>query len=112
MDPVAKKAYDRNKHMLENYGVSSAQIDLVLAAQGGRCAICKTKEPDSKLAQWHVDHDHDTGVLRGVLCSSCNLGLGRFKDSIPNLARAIDYLTECRSSPEGRFFSLLSMFGE
>ena len=56
------------------------------AAQGGVCAICGAADAQ------HVDHDHRTGWLRGILCFNCNGGLGQFRDSADNLANAITYL--------------------
>src|SRR5574341_1516779 len=58
----------------------------LLIEQQGRCALCETR-PLS-----HVDHDHATGTVRGLLCRPCNLGLGLFDDSPVVLARAIQYL--------------------
>ncbi len=62
--------------------------DRLFEVQHGKCAICnKTK----KLL--HVDHCHETGKVRGLLCYNCNNGLGRFKDNIEFLKTAINYLT-------------------
>src|SRR5580693_8420687 len=55
------------------------RIAPVLLAQGGHCAICKANKPGPK--GWQEDHDHVTGVRRGILCLHCNVGLGHFKDS-------------------------------
>lgn len=57
-----------------------------MADQRGVCAICLTGKPV------HVDHDHRTGRVRGVLCFSCNGGLGQFRDPVDALEPAIDYL--------------------
>jgi hypothetical protein len=54
--------------------------------QSGLCALCRIRPAE------HVDHDHMTGRVRGVLCFNCNGGLGQFKDSIASLRAAIDYL--------------------
>lgn len=59
-----------------------------LESQGRRCAVCK----DGTAV--HVDHDHLTGKVRGVLCFNCNGGLGQFKDQIERLEQAIDYLKD------------------
>lgn len=57
-------------------------------SQGGVCAICEC--PDKK--RLSVDHDHQTGKIRGLLCANCNLALGNFKDDPDRLAKAIVYL--------------------
>jgi hypothetical protein len=62
------------------------QYDSVLVAQGDGCAICKKSDD---LA---IDHDHDTGLFRGILCRSCNAALGMFKDDSDLLRRAAEYL--------------------
>ena len=60
--------------------------------QGKSCKICDTKSEDH--LSFHVDHCHDTGEVRGVLCNNCNAGLGMFQDNLELLFMAIDYLTE------------------
>lgn len=64
----------------------------LLAAQGGTCAICR--EPNIRHGQkrLHVDHDHETGCIRGLLCYKCNVGLGNFNDNSFRLEAAIAYL--------------------
>ena len=66
--------------------------DAMLAAQGGRCAICGTDEPGG--TGWHTDHCHVTGRVRGILCHHCNVGLGCFKDNPEFMREAIKYLEE------------------
>ena len=63
----------------------------MLAAQGGRCAICGTDKPGGK-GSFHVDHCHVGGEIRGLLCHSCNIGLGQFKDDRERIQAAIAYL--------------------
>jgi len=53
----------------KTYGLDASQYDTLLAAQGGRCAICRARPKSKRLA---VDHDHGTGAVRGLLCSRCN----------------------------------------
>jgi hypothetical protein len=63
--------------------------------QDGRCAICgsiETSENRFGLKTLAVDHDHVTGKVRGLLCSDCNLGLGKFHDDISRMEKAIEYL--------------------
>lgn len=69
------------------YGLSLEEYRNMQEAQGFSCAICGISLP-----QPHVDHDHATGNVRGLLCGQCNRGLGNFKDSTQILAGAIEYL--------------------
>jgi hypothetical protein len=64
-----KKA-DRNLRRL--YGINLAQYDAMLALQDGACAVCGANKGDSRGARFHVDHNHDTGMIRGLLCNLCN----------------------------------------
>jgi hypothetical protein len=78
------------KH-LKQYGLNKEQWLEMVRVQESSCAICGTYiEMASKLA---VDHCHKTGTVRGLLCRSCNFGLGFFKDDIGLMAKAIHYLT-------------------
>lgn len=78
---------------MRKYGITVDQFDVMLAAQGGVCRICRSGDPRG-VGSFHVDHDHDTGVIRGLLCSDCNLGLGLFKDDATLLLGAANYLQE------------------
>ena len=78
------------------YGIDRKQFEAMLASQGGKCAICQSTSPGPK--NWHVDHDHrfasrDPKGHRGLLCKSCNTGLGSFKDNVGVMNDAIEYLT-------------------
>ncbi len=67
-------------------GLPLTDRDALLEKQKHKCAICGD---DKKLC---IDHDHGTGKVRGLLCTDCNLSLGRFKDNIDILSKAITYL--------------------
>ena len=69
------------------YGISIDQYKSILEQQEGRCAICNT---DS--LRMHLDHDHITGNVRGILCTKCNMGIGLLKDDFALLQKAVDYL--------------------
>lgn len=86
-----QKSYNHELMLKRRFGVTAEQYMAMFDAQGGTCAICHRKPRKYKLA---VDHDHDTGAIRGLLCSRCNHRLlGSANDSVDVLQRAIDYLT-------------------
>jgi hypothetical protein len=76
------------------YRITLEQFEVMLAAQDHRCAICERPFADG--FDTHVDHDHETGYVRGLLCSHCNNGLGRFRDDPAVLRRAARYLKRNR----------------
>ena len=83
----------RESRFRNEYGITIAEYDSLLEKQHGRCLICD-QNPGYPL---HVDHCHETGVLRGLLCRMCNPGLGWFGDSPERLRRAADYLEAYRA---------------
>ena len=89
-----RRSYKSGQHRLKRYGVTTAQFEAMLAAQGGRCAVCEVTEPGAR--DWHLDHDHNTGLPRGILCVRCNGGLGLFKDSPELMERAARYLRQAK----------------
>lgn len=81
-------------HVLKyKYGITLQQYHQLLAEQGGRCGNlgCRRAEPLGRGA-WHVDHDHTTGRIRGLLCAHCNLMIGQAHDSVQRLRGAAEYL--------------------
>lgn len=88
-DPdVRTREYSRN--VAYRYGAAPEQIAEMSKAQRGRCAICKRRK---KLA---VDHCHDSGAIRGLLCTGCNSGLGHLGDTPEGLMRAVRYLRDAQ----------------
>lgn len=83
------RARNRAYALLHEYGMTVEQYDAILTAQGGVCALCR-RPPKSKLLA--VDHDHHTGVVRGLLCVSCNTSLGRLGDNEAGLLRVLEYV--------------------
>lgn len=81
---------NRESYFKTTYGLSLADIDALLEAQGNKCMICKT--PFSNDVKSLVDHCHITQKVRGILCVKCNTGIGMFNDSLDNLIRAFVYL--------------------
>jgi hypothetical protein len=82
--------WKRAQHLWARYHMTIEQYDERLAAQGGRCVFCD--EPPVGLYALSVDHDHDTGAVRGLLCVRHNTGLGAFGDNPAALRAAADYL--------------------
>lgn len=78
------------RNRLSRYGLTVDGLAALIASQDGKCAICS--EPFSSRQHTHVDHDHRTGHVRGVLCQLCNLLIGHAKEDPRTLRRAIAYL--------------------
>jgi 5-methylcytosine-specific restriction endonuclease McrA len=95
-----KDAYERlygstrEYHLRRRYGIGQAEVDAMIEAQGGTCAVCPGK-PE------HVDHDHKTGKVRGMLCFLCNQALGNARDDIDVLYGLIDYLRRSKVAEIG-----------
>ena len=92
-------ARDNAEYLLwYKFGVDQEMYDEMAAEQDNCCAICGVHATEDKANRWdgtgslNVDHCHETGLVRGLLCSQCNQGLGRFKDNIESLKKAIWYL--------------------
>jgi hypothetical protein len=81
---------ERAGYLRRRFGLSIEDYYSILASQGGGCGVCGALHPDGK--PLHVDHDHATGRVRGLLCFNCNGGLGQFRDDVDALANAIGYL--------------------
>jgi hypothetical protein len=91
----SKQCGERERNRFYLYGITGAEVNMILARQGGGCAICKSKSPRTKRNVWHVDHDHLTGVVRGILCHHCNVALGCMADD-PARARAMAKYLEAK----------------
>ena len=89
---AAIRLKDREAHLWKCYKITLAEYDTMLEAQGGGCAIC------GKAGDLHVDHNHSTSQIRGLLCHGCNTGIGLLTESAATLSSAIAYLeAACRS---------------
>jgi hypothetical protein len=81
-----KRADRRDSTLISKYGIAAAEFDALRISQDGRCAICPETE------RLVVDHDHDTGRVRGLLCGACNKMLGFARDCPTNLLKGAKYL--------------------
>lgn len=78
---------------LKRYGLTPEQYEEMLEAQGGVCTICGgAPGPVGPASVLVVDHDHETNLVRGLLCANCNSGLGYMQDNPAILERAAEYL--------------------
>lgn len=82
----------RDKSLKRLYNLSSIEYEAMLEEQDGQCAICHLTLEELNLTHLHVDHDHATGRVRGLLCGFCNRGIGSLKDSLVLLENARVYL--------------------
>lgn len=88
--------FERDRQLMKTFGITQDQYDQMLKDQNGVCAICERPETSkgrtSKVKCLSVDHCHDTGKIRGLLCFYCNTGIGKLGDSIERIEAALRYL--------------------
>ena len=84
----------RSANLKRNYGLTVEEYEEILRAQDNRCALCGSDEPGGTRVNrhFHVDHCHETGATRGLLCQRCNTGLGLLGDNLSGLMQAVRYL--------------------
>lgn len=78
----------------KKYGISKEQYEQLLQKQNNKCSICGVEHIDSHRKRLFIDHNHETGKIRGLLCQPCNTGLGHFKDNPVLLKKAVQYLKD------------------
>lgn len=86
----------RNDQLRKNFGITRADYDAMLAAQGGGCAICGGQQTTKGKNELSVDHCHTTGMVRGLLCNKCNQALGLSDDEPGRLRMMADYIERSR----------------
>lgn len=90
----------RGANLSKKYGWDLFTYNLVLQDQGGCCAICQRPEADSQNGVLHVDHCHETNMVRALLCGDCNRGVGCFHNNSDALKAAADYVIKYREKHE------------
>jgi len=104
-----RRLKQRRSYIKRTYGATLEHLEELLAFQGDACAICRTpwQECDKShgrhndgtfLQQLEVDHNHETGRLRGLLCEDCNIAIGKLYDDVDSCRRAADYLRRAREA--------------
>ena len=88
----------RERNLQTRFNMSISQYNDIFLKQKGRCVICfkaeSTRDKNNNVKWLSVDHNHKTGEVRGLLCNSCNTGIGKLGDSTKVLQSAITYLNE------------------
>ena len=88
--PSRSPEHIKKQQLKKRHGITLEQFNQMLVAQDGKCAICHMGFKDNK--DTCVDHNHKTGQIRQLLCFNCNVGIGKFDDSVRLLQNAVDYL--------------------
>ena len=94
------RAVSRRYAMKKHYGMTEDDFNALYESQGGKCAICGkplNKVGGARDQVAHIDHDHETGKVRGILCRLCNIGLGSFRDSLELMDKAKAYLVNSKA---------------
>lgn len=102
LEVAKRRTPSRWKHLANRYGLSRGDFEAMMAAQGGRCDICAVvlDENGPHATAPNVDHDHQTGQVRAILCKPCNVALGHLRDDPVVVASALDYLLRWRAAAE------------
>lgn len=96
-EEICQKRYDKYKESsfktrLAKYNLSKQSLDLMFQLQNNKCAICERSICIEETSNFHIDHCHISGKVRGLLCPRCNYTLGAFKDNILHFQNAVNYL--------------------
>ena len=84
----------RSNELRRNYGITLEDYDRMLQDQGGACMVCLTTAESQRYGRLHIDHDHETGEVRGLLCHHCNTALGLLNEDVSRMAAMIAYITK------------------
>ena len=107
-DPVAT----RRTKLKQRYALTEFGFAELLAKQNGGCAICRSANPGGRWGVFHVDHCHETGQVRGLLCHGCNIALGAIGDSLTGVLRFMSYLTSHEQSAKSKATQLENSKGQ
>jgi hypothetical protein len=92
-----REKYGRRDHLARTFGITEAEYDALFEAQGGVCYLChlpeyKVHPLTGKTFALPVDHNHETGEVRGLLCTNCNSGIGLLGDDPERMLAVVEYL--------------------
>lgn len=91
-NPEKYRASLRKHDLKRHYGMTPEEHNSLFTSQGSCCGACGSPDPGRKSGDWSTDHDHETGVVRGILCNGCNLALGHTKDDPARLRKLAEYI--------------------
>lgn len=92
-NPERKRKY-KHEELLRTYNITIEQYEQMLTDCNHVCSICKRPERSKLNTKLSIDHCHKTGIIRGLLCSHCNRGIGFFEDDVERIKNVITYLTK------------------
>jgi prolyl oligopeptidase PreP (S9A serine peptidase family) len=90
---INSRISNRKQHIMYTYGITLEEYNQLFLEQKGKCAICGRHQSELKRTM-SIDHDHETGKIRGLLCQKCNVGIGSLNDDIDLLNKGIQYLSQ------------------
>jgi len=93
-NPDKYRTLEADRKLRLKYGITLDQYNSLCEQNNNLCEICNKENTTQDRKKLFVDHNHNTGKMRGLLCDSCNQGLGRFKDNLQILTGAINYLNK------------------
>lgn len=91
-NPELARELKRRSVLQSKYGITPAEYREMLASQNGGCACCGTSDPGARRSNFCVDHCHETGRIRGLLCSPCNTAIGILGDTVASIDRVAAYM--------------------
>jgi hypothetical protein len=94
------KSVRRNTELKKRYGITSDDYLLMLESQNNVCAICRGPQTNTRTNYFDVDHCHKTGKVRGLLCTNCNHGIGKFQDDKKLMLHAYNYLEDSENDEQ------------
>jgi len=98
-DPAAHYARVRKAQLLRDYGLTIEEHERLVSEQENKCKLCGSGAEEQRYKKLHIDHDHSTKKVRGLLCHNCNRMLGYAKDNPELLERAAAYIREHNDKP-------------
>lgn len=92
LKPKENPDHKYEKSIKARFGLTKKNYDEMLLKQNNKCAICNKDISENKGKRFHIDHDHKTNTIRGLLCFRCNFGIGWFQENIEKFESALAYL--------------------